>query len=240
MNLNIKKDNLKKICMENDYGFGGLIYKLINDNSLDNTIKYLDDKTVPRVRLDDLTGEEQFIEILENFISYFIKEFSILGNHLPLCLNNCVDEKKIKFLLSKKYWGNNENGDYYIYEIKKLIIENFYQKVKLLYNDSELKKFFNKSGINDKMSLNNKNHVEKIYIFLKDLVWSSHGSYHCIYLFMDCKLRMKYISKPKGITLNKIKEIVFKECISQFDSIIYDFEKNNKSFHKYMDTKIKD
>jgi len=214
MTLNERKEILKEIAL-NNYSNGGQIYRLINQGYLDHIInKISDENTITNstaiVKKGYLTGNEQFIDILAELLHWFESDFITL-EHKEWQFHNILEKKIPKFLLCKKYWGNNKYIPYYKKNINKLFVENLYINIKYIYEEFE--DFFKSVNINKNMSLNNTNDIDTLLKLMKELIWCNYkqSQYSFDYLFSNYKYRIKdFKIKYKKSNLfaeNKIYEI---------------------------------
>ena len=136
MTLNERKEEIKEIAL-NNYSNGASIYMLVNNNYLDHIInKINDEKTYPNtlsvVKKGYLTGNEQFVDVLNETLFYFNSCFLPL-EHKETHFANLLENYIPQFLLCKKYWGNNKYIPYYRKNMQKLIAKNFYENIKYIH-----------------------------------------------------------------------------------------------------------
>lgn len=101
-----RKEQLKKLALKKKDN-GGRIYQLINSNVLDKAIDLITDERTPTivtsiVKKGYLTGNEQFIDMINNFIYYFDSNFPTVC-HKDLVLEFILEGQVPDFLLCKKY-----------------------------------------------------------------------------------------------------------------------------------------
>src|SRR5574344_259269 len=111
MNLNERKEELKQLALASKSN-GAIIFQLINENVLDVVISKINDKktntvVTSLVKKGYLTGNEQFIDILSEFIYYYEKWFAPLSNK-KVYIALILEKKSPKFLVCKNYWGDNK------------------------------------------------------------------------------------------------------------------------------------
>lgn len=139
-----------------------------------------------------MTGNEQFVDILENFIGFYERELAPLlfkDLTLELILKNKIPE----FLLSKKFRPDFNNGNYFILNFKKIIVENFYSNIIMVRSDKILKIFFDKLDINDSLNLNSEKDVNKLFLLLKEFIWCNYDEIMSMtYIFNDYKNLSEY------------------------------------------------
>lgn len=237
MTLNDRKTKLKKIAIDN-YSIGTSIYILISKNNLDHIInKITDEKTYTNTRSiikkGYLTGNEQFIDVLSETISYFNSHFLPL-EHKELHFASAVENYIPKFLLCKKYWGDNKFIPYYTKNMQKLFVKNFYNNIKYIYTDFEI--FFKSINITKKMSLNRTHDLNKIFNFLEELIWCNckYNQFSMYYIFSDYKSHLKERRKQvakKGLNAN---DIVYKDYCMHWHSLIREYKKNIECVKKFM------
>lgn len=83
-----------------------------------------------------LTSEEQFISILDNFITYFLDIVSDV-NFGENIFKVCINTKVWDIFLDKKYFydNDNDNMEYFYYHFNLVIIDSFYYNLNLLKDD---------------------------------------------------------------------------------------------------------
>ena len=79
-----RKEDLKQLALKK-MDNGGRIYQLINSNKLDKAIDLITDEKTPAIKTTlvkkgYLTGNEQFIDMISNFLYYFDKNFPTVGH----------------------------------------------------------------------------------------------------------------------------------------------------------------
>ena len=217
MSLEERKEVMKQIALE-EYNNGGQVYRIIDTGYIDHIIeKVTDKKTKPNVKsvVDrDLTGEEQFVMLLSETLYYIENSISSL-KHVEMNLVNMLEDKVPEYLLSKKYWGDNSNIPYFTYNIKKLMVENFYENIRYMYLDHA--EMFKEEGITTDLDLENEEDVELIFQYLVKLVWCNYDhQFNIGNLFINHNLYGKDI---KNKTKEETEAIVHRYYDSQFDML---------------------
>jgi len=205
MNLNEKKEELKQeiINNKNNYIYPYIILNFIDNETSNNLIKKITDKKTKEnitsiIQKNFLTGNQHFLKILSTFIFIFYEDFYFLFNNSEYIIKTLIHNNKYnKFLFSKKYIGNNENINYYYFNIKRLIVNGFYTNIKELSPKSELiKKFAKKNNIKTKKDmLLNKKDIDILYNSLIKIALCNAKELNNILLFEDIK---KYIKEAKN------------------------------------------
>ena len=145
-----KKEELKEEILNTTSKYDYLILKLINENKINELINNINNrKTKINVtslyKKKYLTANEQFLYLLNNTIYYFKEQFYFLNNNIDLIITILLQNKKnTKYLLCKKYIGKNSNIPFYDKNIKKLIINNYYNNLKTLSKESLIIKNYRK------------------------------------------------------------------------------------------------
>lgn len=129
-----KKINLEKVVKKSNNLMNKLlILDLLNNDKLNNYIIELTHKKIyikgPTIIKDGyLTEYEQFVYVLDNFISHFINIF----NNIDLVykvIPTVISDNKEKVLLSKRNYYDSSNIKYYNNEFNKIIISIFYNNI---------------------------------------------------------------------------------------------------------------
>ena len=145
-----KKEELKEEILNTTSKYDYLILKLINENKINELINNINNrKTKINVtslyKKKYLTANEQFLYLLNNTIYYFKEQFYFLNNNIDLIITILLQNKNnTKNLLCKKYIGKNSNIPFYDKNIKKLIINNYYNNLKTLSKESLIIKNYRK------------------------------------------------------------------------------------------------
>lgn len=182
-----KKNKIKDVINKSDNLINGIfIVDLLDKGYLDKYMGYLSDNKIyiecpTIIKKKYLTEYEQFLCILDNFITYTINSFSnieLIYIILPLCIANDKDN----IFLTKKYFYDNSNITYFNKEFNKLIIENFYNNCLVLRN--ELDKLFMAVGFDlDNINNDNYNDLLKMVNLLEEICFINRGKYGIIALF---------------------------------------------------------
>lgn len=195
----IKKLKLKRqIIKSSNIVYKWLILQLLSEKTLDEKIYKLNNKKVEincstLLKKKHIKLETQFINIIDNFITYFLNTFDCfeaLKDIISLCLTNDSE-----IFYSDKYLYNNDYIDYYIYNYNKMIVGNFYKnylKMKGDLND-ELKE----ANIDlENLNLNDPTSVENLTILLSEICFVNKNSILLLCLFkeMDDKNHNYYLN----------------------------------------------
>lgn len=200
-----------------------LILDLLYNNHLDGYIYDLnEDKiyiTVPTIiKKKYLTGYEQFLCILDNFIIYFLNIFNnveLSYTVLPLCIKN----DKNNVLLTKKYFYDNSYIKYFNTEFNTMIISNFYNNCLILRE--YLVDFFKMVDIDiENINIDNRDDMEKIIRLLEEVCFVNRNRYGIMALF------------------EKINDANYKMFLMQYELLFSIYKKNIKfirEYHKFRD-----
>ena len=220
-----RKDDLLKLALKKQ-GNGGRIYQLISSGKIDKIIEQItDDKTEAvkssLIKKGYLTGNEQFIDMLSNFMYYFDMKFPTV-DHKDMMIQLILESQVPEFLLCKKYWGDNNNIPYFTYNIDRTIANNFFHNISFVYEP----KVFDKYGINPrKMKLDHKEDLEVIIKFLKELLWTNINEYSIVYLFDEFSVREKVVKKGcKNKTQLEILQLLMDDYKMHFEFLLKDYE----------------
>ena len=203
--LETRKDKMLKIVFNGDYNSNdAIIYKFLLKSTLDELIGKLNDKKTKCIKSTIcnytgkvfLTSEEQFLDLLNNFIARFKTDFYFLGSYEILILQLILEN------------GKNDFIKYFKYNIEKYIVTAFYDNLKSVTEVSDKVKYFLKEkGIKiNKISLRHHDDVSKLYKLLRELSVSNHDTWSSLFLFsslqkqilemkdeidiMDCSIRL--------------------------------------------------
>ena len=182
-----KKSKIREVINKNDNLINRIfIVDLLDTGYLDkymcclsdNKI-YIDCPTIIKKRY--LTVYEQFLCILDNFITYTINSFNnieLIYIILPLCIAN--DKENI--FLTEKYFYDNDNITYFNKEFNKLIVENFYNNCLVLREN--LENFYKMIDFDlDSVDINNYDDLREMVNLLEELCFVNRGKYGVIALF---------------------------------------------------------
>ena len=182
MELTEKKKEIMELSL-NTRSNGVFIYKLLDSGCLDNALSMLTNENIVKTNAvlsvkEYFNANEQFIDLLSEFIHFFEKNFAALCNK-EVYIELILKDKAPEFLLSKKYWGNNNYIDYYKYNMKKIIVENTLKIIRFISDNKEFKKLniYN-------LDINNENDVDRLFEFIKNVVWCNYDEYSLLYVFL--------------------------------------------------------
>lgn len=231
--LTSRRKKLKQLSLNHKYLNNALIYQFLNTKILDSYIIKLDNlKTYTNsksiIKKGYFTSEEQFLDILNNFIIYLERDFFFLGKYKKIIIEIIIEYKKNnEFLFCKNYWGNNYYIPYFEYNIKKFILTGFYNNLKILVSKSpQVNKLLKNKSINiKKISLNNKNNVTDLYNLLIALSLCNSNQFSLLYLFEDFNNSVNKLHNSYKTDTNKSLEIMEKQFIIQWEIIIGNYEK---------------
>lgn len=199
-----------EIINNNKFKYHYSILKLLDNNILDELVnKITNVKTKLNsntlTKTDYLNGNEQFLLLLSNFIYTFKEDFYFLNNNFDYITSTILKNKKYtKFLLCKKYIGNNKYLNYYSYNIKRLVTYGFYKNIKKLAKKSNtIKNFAKENKLNLRKNLiESEKDIEILYNTLIEISICNAKELNNILLFEDIndyieQIEKKYNSAPK-------------------------------------------
>ena len=199
--INVIKNNKIRILNKN------LMLDILDDGKLDLLIKNItNDKIMviksPLVPKGYLTGYEQFVSILDNFISYALNYINS-SELIKEIIVRCLSENQI--LLSKKYFYDPENIEYYKYNFNLSISRIFYNNLIKLNNSLEEEL----SIIN--ININNKKDISYLTRFLDEIIFINRNDYKILSLFtpIDDKKYDLYLNWYKMLLTKYINNIDF-------------------------------
>lgn len=212
----LKKKKILRIVLNSEYIQNKqLIFTFLLGNTLDNYINNLDNNKVKInintvVKKGYLTSEEQFLSILDSFITYLlsiINNIKLLEKIFDMCVNN--DHGKI--LLSKKYIFDNDNINYFYNKFNLMIINNFYNNIFALKR--ELMYELDTIDIKvEKYNINNPQNIKKIAQLLGDICFINRDrEYMLLSMFnsIDTISKELFINHFEILLSNYLKNINF-------------------------------
>ncbi len=237
MNKNERKAILKEIALKN-FSNGGRIYQLIEDGCFDKIIKKInDEKTFTNskaiVKKGYLTGNEQFLDILNELIFYFESSFLVLQRKDWFL--SCILENKIpEFLLCKKYWGDNNHIPYFQYNMRKLFVENAYNNILYIYDEHT--EFFKKLNITKSMDLSELSNVNILYYFIIELIWCNCNSnqYSFNSIFSNYEYNLNKLIKKSKKDYNDANKLVKSNYSIHWEMLIKQYNKNIKTVKLFL------
>lgn len=122
---------LKMVISSKDILNKSFIIRFLLEDTLDSYIEKLDEDIV-LIEIDSfvkkgyLTSEEQFISILDNFITYFLDIVSDV-NFGENIFKVCINTKVWDIFLDKKYFYDNDNMEYFYYNLNLLKDDLIYE-----------------------------------------------------------------------------------------------------------------
>lgn len=216
----LKKKKILRIVLNSEYIQNkNLIFTFLLGDTLDNYIKSLDDNKV-NIKINTVikkgyfTSEEQFLSILDSFITYLsniLNNITLLEKIFSMCINN----EHGKVLLSKKYIFDNDNINYFYNKFNLMIINNFYNNLLILKNELTYELDTIDIDLN-KFNINNSKDVKKITRILGDICFvNTDREYMLLSLF------------------NSINKINNKILLDHFEILISNYIKNIKFLVEY-------
>ena len=222
-----RKEELKKLALKKPEN-GGRIYQLICSNKIDHIIDLITDEKTETiitsiVEKGYITGNEQFIDMLSNFMYYFDMVLPTVS-HKDLMIEMILETQTPEFLLCKKYWGDNNNIDYFKNSIEKTLVTNFYHNMSFVGNCPLFKKY----GVTlPGMNLDNREDLDKVFKLMKDILWTNIGEYSTVYLFDEFGANEKAFKKHhKDMKRAEILGIISKNYKMHFEMLIDRYEDN--------------
>lgn len=216
----LKKKKILRIVLNSEYIQNkNLIFTFLLGDTLDNYIKSLDDNKV-NIKINTVikkgyfTSEEQFLSILDSFITYLsniLNNITLLEKIFSMCINN----EHGKVLLSKKYIFDNDNINYFYNKFNLMIINNFYNNLLILKNELTYELDTIDIDLN-KFNINNSKDVKKVTRILGDICFvNTDREYMLLSLF------------------NSINKINNKILLDHFEILISNYIKNIKFLVEY-------
>lgn len=223
-NITLKSKNIDK----------GDIIALLDTDCLDNVINRITkDKTILNCnsinKKSYLTGEEQFIDLLSNFIYYFRMMLPTIV-HNNMCIYNIFKNQVPTILLNKDYYHDNKNEGYNK-EFKKLIVRNMYDNIKILYPNFS-NKVWKKFKISDNMDIGNDKDVDTLFNFMRLLTWSNINEYAILYLFDSLTFAIYDMMKKRKIGYDEALNSIGKHYYIQYEIMIDNCLKKYKLIEK--------
>lgn len=226
-----KKQLKKKIINNKNIQYNFLIIKLLEKKSLDNLITQI---TNTKVKLEItsltkknyLTANEQFLSLLNNFIYIFKENFYFLNTNIDYIIELLLqNEKHTKFLLSKRYIGDNNNLTYYSQNIKKLIVSGFYYNIRKLSKKSDIINLFIKEKkINTRKNLlNSQKGLDILYNSLLDLAICNAKTTNNSLLFESINHYINLTNQKYNNLNANNKEIIYDHYIKQWELMINNY-----------------
>ena len=208
-----KEKKIKKIVFNSDFSSNDtLIYKFLVNHTLDDVIKNITHEKTKCIKntisnctkKGYLTCYEQFLDILKN-------------------------KKENEFLLSKKYWGDNNNICYFMSSIKRYVVYNFYDNLCILSKNNTIIELFLKNMKLDiyKMDLSNDNDVGRLYELLRELALCNANEWNMLFLFSSIRDSIKKIEYEENS--DYIKVAIIENYIIQYTICIKNYNKKIKA-----------
>lgn len=228
---NTNKIKQLKITLFNfDYNFvyAYLIIKLLDNGSLNKLIKEITKSNTKVnvnsfIRKSHLSGNEQFLILLENFISEFKNDFYFLNENFDYIVGVLLqNESKNSYLLCKNYIGDNNFIDYFYYNIRKLIIRGFYSNIKFLAKRSEIISFFAKDNHIDlkRNFINEELGIDILYDLLNKMSICNVKSINCFLLFENIDSYIEQVAKKSNINRKEIESSLYDFYVEQWEVMI--------------------
>ena len=223
--LETRKDKMLKIVFNGDYNSNdAIIYKFLLKSTLDELIGKLNDKKTKCIKSTIcnytgkvfLTSEEQFLDLLNNFIARFKTDFYFLGSYEILILQLILEN------------GKNDFIKYFKYNIEKYIVTAFYDNLKSVTEVSDKVKYFLKEkGIKiNKISLRHHDDVSKLYKLLRELSVSNHDTWSSLFLFSSLQKQILEMKDEIDIMDRSIR--LLENYALQYEIAIKNYYRNKR------------
>lgn len=230
INNKSKVEQLKKdiFYYNNTFQYHYLIIKLLNNGNIDNLINKISDTKVKinittLTKKDYLSANEQFLSLLSNFIYTFKESFYFLNNNFDCIVELLLqNEKYTKYLLCKKYIGDNKNIAYFSYHIKRLIVCGFYSNIKKLSNKSDIiKQFIKDNNLNLRKNLiDYPKELDKLYNTLLNISICNAKTLSNILLYEDINHYIKTATKKYN---NKPNTSIYNYYVREWEIMIKNY-----------------
>lgn len=234
-----RKEDLMNLVLKKGSAINGILYKIIQNGYLDKVInKITDDKVItPTTSITKkgyLTGNEQFLDILNSFVIYFDRIFTPVM-YKEACVSFVLEKETPKFLSSKKYCHDNDNLEDFIKEYKRLMVNNVANTLPAIYDylDPKVMKEFKLEPL---MNINDDVVVERLLRFMIAMSWSNVDEYAIISLFSSIKVALNKV-KPSKKNDNKEEVIknmngVINHYAMHYSIMIENYKKKRKYINK--------
>lgn len=218
-----KKDVIEVTKSLNNLMNKVMILDLLSSDKLDELINKLKEEKIkithPTIfEKKYLTSYEQFLYVLDNFITYMIRVFNnveIVYTMLPSLIKENND-----ILFSKYYFYTSYNTKKYLKGYNKMISYNFYNNCLIL--EKELTPFFNSLDIKiTKLNIDEYSDSMKIVSILEEIYFIIRNNYGTVALF------------------EKITDSNYNLMLTQYDRLFYSYEKNFDFIKEYRKFKEK-
>ena len=241
MNTKTKREELKELVLKMNVSNTGIIYQILNSKSIDLMLKKITDEKTniegkSLMKKKYLTGDEQFIVLLNHFVSFFDYHFPTI-NDKDLHIEYLMEYYFPDFLFCKKCCEDNDNLDYFQYEMKKAVVYNFHENIQYLYSEKN-KKFWDRVKITKDMDINDKDNVDILFDFLKKIALANINEFSTVYLFDNYKSYLKKIDpKGKDKTVDNILKAISTTqnfYVEQYSSLLNNFIKKEEYIAEIM------
>lgn len=249
MNAINRKKRIKQLLPEGCYVSEVFISKLLDSNKLDYLIEQLDDEIVicnntSLTKKGYFSSEEQFLNLLDNFIHHLETTFFVLENSfLFAILEEMFESKYCNIFLFKYHWGDNNYLHEYIIGFNKIIINNFVKNLIYLNFEDKISIFRDDNIIisleNIKKILNDESYIDEIIVFLRDILMCNiKNQFQVIYLFMNIEKhimefqeKLKKEKKVNDLTLQQNKNCLLHFYRNVWEILYRNYEKKVKYVH---------
>jgi len=230
-NINKVEELKKEIFYNNNIRYHYLIIKLINNGKINKLINRITEeeaevKVTSLHKKKFLNCNEQFLTLLSNYIYRFKEDFYFLNNNFDCIIEILLqNEKYTEFLLCKKDVGDNQYLSYFSYNTKRLIVNGFYNNVKILSKKSTIiQEFIINNKINLKKDLlSNEENIEPLYNALVNLALCNAKTLNNTLLFEDIN---NYIDNVYGIykdNSDKAKILICEYYVKEWENMIANY-----------------
>ena len=207
-----KRRELLSLSLDFGYSNAGIIYQIINSKKMDVIISKItpekvciEGKTILKQKY--LSAEEQFLMMLNRFVGFIDYNFPTI-NYKDLHIEYIMEYQIPEFLLSKLVVEDNNNINYFDYQMKKTVVYNFYDNIAFIYNEAD-KNIWKKIGINPNMRLENEEDVDSLFLIMKKIAIANINEYSTLFLFSSHKSYLKSVD-PKKKTPEGVLDAIYR------------------------------
>ena len=139
---------LKEICLSSSYSCTGEIRRLLSMEVLHNLVKKIPKGNVKLCGnilfgRDKISGEEKFIENLDDYIGYVKDHYHIQHNELTCVLEETLKSKYSKILFNMKDIHKKDNYIQFHDSFRKMFLFNLYDNIRFYSKFSDSRSFTN-------------------------------------------------------------------------------------------------
>lgn len=135
------------------------------------------------VKKEFLTADEQFIDMMNNFLHYLDFDLGVLGSSKEAIVSALFRNTTPDFVLCKNDWWDNSFITYFTFNIRQFVVTGFYNTIKRL---SKIRPaLYMQLSLSDKLDLEKEEDIDELYNILIKITWCNIKEFGLYFAYLD-------------------------------------------------------